>query len=333
MTEGIVTLANDVVYDQLVALLNSIELNVGKDFPVLVIPYDDRLEKVKEELTKRYQVQLLDEPIILKKWEQFAAEIWQCNPSVQKLWQSRGIEGVYRLGMHRRFCPYDEQSPLDRFIYCDGDVVVLQSLDKVFKQLESYDFVTYDFQYKDLSHVYENTETLEKIFPQERIEKDIFCAGFYGSKKGLFPAEKRKWLLEQLKSGEAEILYANAPDQTILNYMVMRSGLPYYNFALNLPPAQKTGNSVTSPHFEQREHLLYDKGQPLTYLHYIGVPSFAFTKICQGENLEIPYRDLFLYYRYLHEPEKRPIFKGKPKPYNPPPSLRDRILRKLKLKH
>ncbi|MGK7932186.1 MAG: Npun_R2821/Npun_R2822 family protein [Microcystaceae cyanobacterium] len=332
MTEGIVTLANDVVYDQLVALLNSIEVNVGKSFPVLVIPYDNRLEKVKKELTQRKQVQLLDDPAILKKWEQFAAEIWQCNPSVQESWQSKGIEGVYRLGMHRRFCAYDEQSPLDKFIYCDGDVLVMQSLDKVFKQLDSHDFVTYDFQYKDLSHVYLNTDNLVKIFPPERIDKDIFCAGFYGSKKGLFSDEKRKWLIEQLKSGEAEILYPNAPDQTILNYMVMRSQLSYYNFALNLPPEQKTGNSVTSPHFEQRDNLMYDKGKLLTYLHYIGVPGFVFTKICQGENLEIPYRDIFLHYRYLHEPEKRPEFQGKPKSYNPPPSLSDRILRKLKLK-
>lgn len=33
---GIYTLANDVVLDQLVALLNSIERNVGKDIPVCV---------------------------------------------------------------------------------------------------------------------------------------------------------------------------------------------------------------------------------------------------------------------------------------------------------
>lgn len=52
MTKGIYTVANDVVFDQLVALLNSIEVNVGTDTPVCVIAYDDRTEKVQAEIEK-----------------------------------------------------------------------------------------------------------------------------------------------------------------------------------------------------------------------------------------------------------------------------------------
>ncbi|WP_375539518.1 hypothetical protein [Planktothrix sp. FACHB-1365] len=37
-SRGIYTLANDVVFDQLVALLNSIEVNISPDIPVCVIP-------------------------------------------------------------------------------------------------------------------------------------------------------------------------------------------------------------------------------------------------------------------------------------------------------
>ena len=43
---GIYTLANDAVYDQLVALLNSIEANYSKDIPVCVIPYDNDIGKI-----------------------------------------------------------------------------------------------------------------------------------------------------------------------------------------------------------------------------------------------------------------------------------------------
>lgn len=50
MTEGIYILANDVVYDQLIALLNSIEVNVGQKYPISIIPYDDRLERIQEEI-------------------------------------------------------------------------------------------------------------------------------------------------------------------------------------------------------------------------------------------------------------------------------------------
>ncbi len=333
MTKGIFTLANDVVYDQLVALLNSIEVNVGKDISVCIIPYDNRLEKVKAEISTRNNVYLLDNAEMIERWEQFASDIWHNNSSAKKRWESQGITGIYRLGMHRRFCGFDEQSPFDQFVYFDGDVLVLKPLDDIFGKLDNYDFVVYDFQYKDLSHVYNTTaQELPHIFPKERTDKEIFCAGFFGSKKGLFPLDKKRWIMEQLTSGEGEILYPNAPDQTILNYMVMRSGLSFYNFALNLPTEEKTGNSVTSPHFEQRNYLLYDNGKPLTYLHYIGVPSSAFTRLCAGENLDLPYRDIFLYYRYLHEPEKMPRFMRKPTSYNPPPSFTERILKKLNLR-
>lgn len=333
MLQGIYTLANDVVYDQLVALLNSIEVNVSPDFPVCVIPYDDRLEQVRKEIQTRKNVELLDNPEILGRWEDFSTKIWEIHPFARKSWDSKGIQGVNRLGMHRRFCAFDPESPFDEFIYFDGDVLVLNSLDYIFEQLKQQDFVVYDFQYKDPSHVYNvNSSQLEKVFNPERISQEIFCAGFYASKKGLFPPEQRDWFLEQLKKGEADILYPNGPDQSILNYMVMKGGISAYNFALDLPPDQKTGCSVTSGHFEYQNNLLYDKGVPLTYLHYIGVPIYAFTKTCSGENLEFPYREIFLHYRYLYEPEKRPQFTGKAQPYNPPPSFTQKVLKKLKIK-
>jgi hypothetical protein len=333
MNQGIYTLANDVVYDQLVALLNSIQVNVGLDVPVCVIPYDERLEKVRTEVKNRQNVEILENQDIIARWEEFSTQMWKAHPSAMDLWRNRGIDGVYRLGMHRRFCVFDTESPFDQFIYFDGDVLVLNSLDYIFEQLNQNNFVVYDFQYKDPSHVYNiYSSKLPEIFPEERVRSEIFCAGCYASKKGIFSQQKRDWLVKQIQSGEGEILYSNAPDQSILNYMTMRLGISGYNFSLNLPPEQKTGNSVTSPHFEMKDHLLYDKGTRLTYLHYIGLPSNLFTRVCVGENIDFPYRDIFLYYRYLHEPEKCPQFTTKPKPYNPPPSLAKRVLRKLGFK-
>jgi hypothetical protein len=113
--------------------------------------------------------------------------------------------------------------------------------------------------------------------------------------------------------------------------MVMRLGLSNYNFALNLPTGQATGCAVTSLHFENRDNILYDKGNRLTYLHYIGLSSKLFNRVCAGENIDFPYRDIFLHYRYLHEPEKRPKFTTKAKAYNAPPSVGTKILRKLGL--
>ena len=331
MTEGIYILANDVVFDQLVALLNSLEVNAGKNYPVSIIPYDDRLERVREEIKHRDNVEIFTDNSTMKLWEDFSAQIWKAHPDAYKVWQEKGISGVYRLGMHRRFCGFD--GIFDKFIYLDADILILNSLDYIFEQLNNNDFVIYDFQYKDLSHVYNvNSNNLLDVFPQSRLDNEIFCAGLYGAKKGLFNEERKKNLLSKLESGEAEILYKNAPDQTILNYMIMRSEVSSYNFSHHLPAEEVTGCCVTSPHFDEQDNLVYDRGNRLTYLHYIGLSSKLFSRVCSGENIDFPYRETFLHYRYLHEPDKRPKFTSKAKAYNAPPSLSTRVLKKLGIK-
>lgn len=332
MTDGIYTVANDVVYNQLVALLNSIEVNVGKDIPVCVIAYDDRLDLVRSEIAKRENVTLLSDPNLFKPWEEFSERVWQTHPTIVKSWREKGIQGVYRIGMNRRYFAFDRAAPFEKFAYFDADVLVLNSLDLIFNSLEEQDFVVYDFQYKDPSHIYNlQSEKLFQVFSPERIASEIFCAGFYAGKRGILTEEKLDNIISNLAAGESEILYPSAPNQSVLNYAIMRSNIPVHNIALHYPKDKTTGCAAGSNHFEERNHVLFDRGNQVTYLHYIGVSTKLFNRICAGENLECPYRDLFLHYRYLYEPEKRPTFTGKPKPYNPPPSLATRILRKLKL--
>jgi len=308
MTNGIYTLANDFVYDQLVALLNSIEVNVGTDFPVCVIAYDDQLKKVRAEVASRKNVELLEDPEIFATWIEFFYQAWETHPYALQYWQEREKKDR-ALAYHHRYAAFDPRSPFEKFIYFDCDVLVLNSLEFMFEQLNNYDFITYDFQYKHPRHVY-NLEfpKLFEIFPESQIRSEIFCSGCFASKRGLFPKSQRDWLVKQLAEGESEVLYFNAPDQTLLNYMRMRLKLSSCNLAFHLPKEKVTGNCVTSTHFELQNNLLYDKGVRLTYLHYIGLSSQLFTRICAGENINFPYRDIFLYYRYLYEPEKKPQF-------------------------
>jgi hypothetical protein len=317
----------------LVALLNSIEANAGRSFPICVIPYDRQLDKVRQLVQARENLMLFEDWEAIAFWEDFVTQIWQAHPKAIPTWQEKGISGIHRMGSHHRLVAFN--GPFDHFVYMDADTLLLNSLDIVFEKLEQYDWVTYDFQHKDPTHVFEvSSPKLLQVFDQTRIDSEIFCAGFFGSKRGIFPSEKRDWLLSTLKNGEAEILYFWAVDQPILNYMAMRSQLSIHNLGLHLEKAVRTGNSVTSSHFENRDFILYDRDRRLTYLHYIGVSSKAFNQLCEGQNVDFPYRDIFLHYRYLHEPEKRPVFSGKPVPYEKPyPSLTDRILRKLKLVH
>lgn len=329
--DGICTLANDRIYDQLVALLNSIEVNGGKDLPVCVYPYDDNTERIKAEIAQRPNVQLFDEREVIDLWDNFAKSAWEPHPTAKERWLKAGSKGYHRFGTHRRYCAFD--GPFDRFIYMDGDTLLMSPLDRVFAQLDNYDCVVYDFQHKDITHVYEVTSPkLLEIFPQERLNQEIFCSGFYASKKGLFAENQRDWLIEQLRAGEAEIVYPMAVDQPLLNYMMMRSNFSIYNLALQLPKEERTGCCVTSPHFQALDNILYDKGKRLTYFHYIGLSSSLFTRLCSGENLDFPYRDIFLHYRYLYEPSQRPVFTDTLKPYQPPtPTFWQKVTRKLGL--
>jgi hypothetical protein len=334
MTDGIYTLANDVVFDQLVALLNSIEVNAGADMPVCVIAYNNQLDRVRAELAKRKNVTLLDDPTVFARWEEFSTQVWKTHPFALQKWQDQGIKGVYRLNCNHRYAAFDPDAPFDRFIYLDADTLLLGSPQLIFDALDEHEFVTYDFQFKNPAHIFNlQSPKLPEIFSKDRIRNEVFCSGCYASKRGMFPPEQRDWVVEQLANGEAEILYLNAPNQSVLNYTAMRSQTPIHNLAIHLPETVRTGNSVTSPHFQEKEHLLYDKnGQRLTYLHYIGLSSKLFQRICEGENVDFPYRDLFLHYRYLQEPENRPVFTEKPQSHTTSPSLTKRVLRKLGLK-
>ncbi|MBE9168119.1 sugar transferase [Pleurocapsales cyanobacterium LEGE 06147] len=329
--DGICTLANDYVYDQVLALLNSIEAIVGKEMPVCIYPYNDNTDRLAAEIAKRPNVHLYNDRDSIARWDEFARSAWDTHPTARQIWRKAGSEGYHRFGTHRRYCAFD--GPFDRFLYMDADTLLMGSVESIFSQLNNYDCVVYDFQHKDPTHVYTvDSSQLKTIFNPERIKSEIFCSGFYAAKRGLFPQEKRGRLIAYLRTGEAEILYPMAPDQTLINYMMMRSGCSVYNLALNLPKEEITGCCVTSSHFQTRDHILYDKNKRLTYIHYIGFSSHLFARVCTGINIDFPYRDLFLYYRYLHEPEKYPQFTIKTQPFNRSNNLTERIMRKFGLK-
>jgi hypothetical protein len=319
---GICTLGNDNVFDQLVALLNSINVFLGSETPVCIYPFDEQTQRIAQEIANRPNVFLFDDQESINRWDQF---MLAASPD-------RMNRKKYRIyGGHRRFCAFD--APFERFVYLDADTLVLNSLDLVWQKLDEYDCVVYDFQFKHPEKVYNiNSSKLLQVFDEKRLQTEIFCTGFYASKQGIFDQSQQAELLSYLRAGEGEILYPGAGEQPILNYMFMRSGKRICNLAHHLPPEQLTGCTVTSRHFEERNKTLYDQGNQLTYLHYIGIPPNVNQAVCAGENLDFPYRDLFLYYRYLHEPEKRPVFKNRGQPYDAPaprPSLLTRALRKL----
>ncbi|MGG6267752.1 Npun_R2821/Npun_R2822 family protein [Leptolyngbya sp. AN03gr2] len=302
MTNGIYTFANDVVYDQLVALLNSIEANVDPAIPVCIIPYDDQLDRVRSEIEKRPNVTLFENAESIQYWENFATRAWGSHRKAQRIWKERGWSGTYRLERHRKLCCLDGE--FDQFIYFDADTLALSSLDRIFERLNQFDWVTYDFQHRsDFNYIMDCSEPkLFDLFSPDYLASHLFCSGWFASKKGVLDRQQLNELLTKLESGESEVMAWRDSDQAVLNYLVLRSGLSYCNLAFE-PDA--TGCHWMSP-FREENHLLYDQDQLVTYLHYMSVASSQFRQLCAGIDVELPYRDLFLHYRYLKSPHDRP---------------------------
>lgn len=327
--DGICTLANDHVFDQVIALLNSIEAIMGPEFPVCIYPYDEQTDRLAAAIADRPQVQLYQDQARIDYWDHQVQQLWDTHPTAKARWALLSPEPYYRMGTHRRLCAFD--GPFERFVYMDADTLLLDDISPVLAKLEQFDWVVYDFQHLDVSHVYEPGSTqLAAVFSSGRIENEIFCSGFYATKRGIFREDQLQTLLGYLQAGDAEMLYCMAPDQTVLNYWVMRSNLSIYNFARQLSSADRTGCCVTSDHFEERDAVLYDRGNRLIYLHYIGLSSRLFKQVCAGENIGFPYRDLFLHYRYLSEPAQRPVLVGPAQPHAPAPSWAGRVKSALK---
>ena len=46
--DGIYILGNDVVFDQVIALINSIQAHNGDRYPICVLPYNEQVERLKK---------------------------------------------------------------------------------------------------------------------------------------------------------------------------------------------------------------------------------------------------------------------------------------------
>lgn len=212
----------------------------------------------------------------------------------------------------------------------DADTLLLKDLEDIFGKIKEYSFVVYDYQHKDPSHVYDiSSPNIYKIFDEKRIREEVFCTGFWASKKGVLSEVDLGFILMSLRGGDAEILYPRAPEQSLLNYIRMKKDLPIYNFAISGEESKRIGNCVVSSHFKKKNHILYDKGEKLTYLHYIGIPAEKINKVCSGENLDFPYRDIFLYYRFMNEPERRLELGENPKKIKKPLGLFNKLRNRL----
>jgi hypothetical protein len=306
-SQGIYTLANDVVFDQLVALLNSIEVNVSSDLPICVIPFDNRLERVKQEINSRKNVTLFDNWNAIERWENFIQDVWEAHPDAKKKSLSRPPWGK---GHHRKFVAFD--GPFEKFVYYDADSLAMKPLTAMFEKLDTYDFVFDDWEHRkpepkaalDIPLIVKTG-----IYQEENVRPKLHCSSFFCSKLGIFNQQELSTLKELLIDKE-EIAWVKRwwDDAFLFCYLTLRCDRPIYNFTLSPDGKDRTGNCADKDPFVTIDNVLYNEQglKPIHRIHYMNYSSRDFACLCQGEDADIRYKDIFLYYRFLKQPELRP---------------------------
>lgn len=305
---GVYTLANDAVYDQLIALLNSIECNVDPDVLVCVIPFDKRIEKIRREIDSRKNAWLFEDQALIQRWENFAEEVWSYHPKANK----RGVRySPYGKGHHRKFVVFD--GPFQQFVFYDADSLAMKPLNSVVEQLKEYDFVFDDWEHKkSIQNAALDILLIEKtrIYTEEVIRPKLHCSSFFGAKRGIFDEKELGELTKKLTE-ENEISWVPRfwDDAFLFNYMTLRSERPLFNFTLSSNGSDRTGNCADSDPFVNIDNVLYNEQglKPIHRLHYMNYSSKLFEKLSKGIDVNVKYKYEFLYYRFLKDLEKRPM--------------------------
>lgn len=309
-SQGIYTLANDVVYDQLVALLNSIEANVNPDIPVCVIPYDERIDRVKQELHSRPNVTLFENWDSIQRWEEFAHQVWAAHPRTSQTRLSR--PKWYQGHLQRKFAAFD--GLFDKFVFYDADSLAMKPLNDVFEKLDNYDFVFDDWEHVKPEPVAAlNISVIESfgLYKEADIRPKIHCGSFFASKRGFFDATELSRLKEQLiEKREVEWINGHGwwDDVFLFNYLTLRCDRPLFNFTLSPNGQDRTGNCADADPFVNVDNVLYNEQglKPIHRLHYMNYSSRDFARLCNGEDVDIRYKDVFLSYRFFKQPELKP---------------------------
>lgn len=186
---GIYTLANDIVYDQLVALLNSIERNISPEIPVCIIPYNQQLKRITEEIKSRPHVSLFDNWESIQRWDDFVNQVWDAHPRARESHLTR--PGWYKGFVHRKFAAFD--GDFERFIFYDADSLVMKSINNVLTKLDNYDLVFDDWEHDKPEVATDINLTLAASvnnLTEAQLRSRIHCNSFFGSHQGLFGSEE-----------------------------------------------------------------------------------------------------------------------------------------------
>ena len=285
--QGIYIVANDKVTENAIALLNSIRY-YDPEIPIYLIPFNENYHQIFNIIKEKHQVKLFPDLEFVDKFTNKVATIFDRDflalpNKMRKLVQWFG--------------------PLDEFLYIDADIIVFEKISETLNYLQEYEFINCDYHFKGrgLTDIFSNVIKEKNIFTNEQLQ-DVFNSGFWGSKKSVFTEEKLYQLLKECAENREYFDFSSqTTDQPILNYLILKSTTKRLNLVKTTD--NEPGSWAGSPHFQEKDHILYDKGNKLKYLHWAGTPMTD----------AYPYRELWEYYRYLGEEKPFLTVKNKAK--------------------
>jgi hypothetical protein len=204
-TKGVYFVANDVVYDLVVAFLKSFRIH-NPALNLCLIPFDDKTSRLAA-LAEQYNFTCFTDDALFSRCDEI----------------SRRIHGVTK-GTYRKLAAW--HGPFDEFIYIDTDTVVTASVAFVYEFLDDHDFVFSQSDYPELRY-WVWKETIYSTGALTRAQIDFSAStGFICSKKGMMSVdEAEKKLADALAIVDHMELFCM--EQPFLNYVIVTSGKRY----------------------------------------------------------------------------------------------------------
>jgi hypothetical protein len=214
--------------------------------------------------------------------------------------------------VHRKFAAFEGE--FERFVFFDADSLAMKPIDDVFEHLDNVDLVFDDWEHSKRGDKPE-------ILPEKLAEKfhcsveDIYpqlhCDSFFGSKYGLFNAEVLARLKNFLINDRGIQCVRDRcwwSTSALFSIMTIKENCSFFNFTQSSNGQELTGNCADADPFVYKDGVLYNEQglKPIHRIHYMNYPSIDFTRLCQGEAVNIRYADTFLDYRFLKAPSQKP---------------------------
>ncbi len=318
-SHGIYILASDAQYDQLIALVNSIEANVSAELPICVIPANHATLRIQDFIAERENLSLFSDTVSMARWESFATNVWQALPVVHQLSQ-RYARNYGEPELFRKFCAFD--GPFEKFAFFDVASLAMKPLDDCWAKLDEYDFVVDDWNHAKPASVsaFDRTIVTRAVASSLEINLNnrVHSSSWFASKRGVIDEAAMAVLRDRLIN-QAEVRWMNALNwwnsDELFCYMTLRCAeqpSSLFNYTLSSVTTERTGNCAMGDSLMPVGPMLYCVAEPpeprglkpihrVDFRHY---SSYYFSLLCEGESVAVPFDYIFLHYRYLHQQKR-----------------------------